>query len=297
MELRHLRYFVAIAEHGSISRAARAIYIAQPALTKQLHDLERELGTTLVERRSRGIELTPGGRQFLADAREILTASTLAKERALRAGTGQMGSLSIGITVLHALLPVFLRIMHTFRSSQPEVSISLRQLLSAPQIEDIRAEKLDAGILFFRPANDAALEGTVIHEEPLVLAVPRDSFWAGHPPAQLNDLASADFIWFPRSASPDYHDQLIYCFHKAGFTPKVTQEGADNRALLSLVAAGLGCTILPAAAQVNAPDSVVFMPVADLDFQLPLELVWRTDNHSPVLRRFVRDAQACAARR
>ncbi|CAM5222774.1 DNA-binding transcriptional LysR family regulator OS=Castellaniella defragrans OX=75697 GN=HNR28_000607 PE=3 SV=1 [Castellaniella defragrans] len=294
VELRHLRYFVAIAEHGSISRAARSVYVAQPALTKQLRDLEEELGVTLFERRARGIELTPGGRQFLADARGILEAAALAKERAIRVSVGQVGSLSIGMTVLHTLLPIFLRIMHTFRSARPGVSISLRQLLSGPQVEGIRSEELDAGMLFFRPTNDESLMGMVVHQEPLVLAVPRDSAWVKVPPHRLSELATADFIWFPRSVSPDYHDQLIYCFRKAGFTPRVTQEGTDNSSLLSLVAAGLGCTILPAAARMGAPDSVVFMTLDDLDVQLPLELVWRSDNHSPLLHRFIEVARACS---
>lgn len=295
MELRHLRYFVAITEHGSISQAARAVHIAQPALTKQMRDLEEELGVVLLERRSRGIDLTPAGRQFLADAVRILDEAAAAKERAVRVNNGQMGSLSVAITVLHALLPIFSQILRAFRLSQPGVSISLRQMLSGPQIEGIRSGKLDAGLLFFRPTNDESLEGTTIYQEPLALAVPRDSALANNPPKRLRELGGKEFIWFPRSVSPDYHDQLIYSFRKAGFTPRVTQEGTDNGSILGLVAAGLGCTILPATARLNAPDSVVFLQVEDLDIQLPLELVWRSDNNSPALQRFVEAAQACAA--
>ncbi|WP_169708695.1 LysR family transcriptional regulator [Trinickia terrae] len=296
MELRHLRYFVAVTEHGSISQAARGVHIAQPALTKQIRDLEEELGLTLFERRSRGIQLTPAGQQFLTDATRILNEVALAKERARRVSNGQIGSLSIAITVLHALLPIFSQIMRAFRKSVPGVSISLRQLLSGPQLEEIRSGRLDAGFLFFRPAGDEALTGFTIHREPLALAVPRDSDWAAKPPERLRELCEADFLWFPRKASPDYHDQLIHCFRKAGFTPRVTQEGEDNSALLSLVAAGLGCTILPATASINAPESVVFLEVKDLDIKLPLDLVWRSDNSSPALQRFVEVVQACVSK-
>jgi DNA-binding transcriptional LysR family regulator len=296
MELRHLRYFVAVAQHGGISQAARALHIAQPALTKQIQDLEEELGIVLVERRARGIDLTVGGRQFLTDAIRILDEAAAAKERAVKVSNGQLGSLSIAVTVLHALLPTFSQIMRLFRASQPGVSISLRQMLSGPQIEGIRSGELDAGFLFFPPAGDESLACTTVHLEPLVLAVPRDSKLASEPPKLLSELNDAEFIWFPRSATPDYHDRLIYCFRKAGFTPRVTQEGTDNSSLLSLVAAGLGCSILPDAARVNAPDSVVFLQVSDLDIQLPLELVWRSDNNSPALQRFVEVARSCAAR-
>lgn len=295
MELRHLRYFVAVAQHGGISQAARALHIAQPALTKQIRDLEEELGIALVERQARGIDLTLGGRQFLVDAIRILDEAAAAKERALRVSNGQIGSLSIAMTVQHALLPIFSQIMRAFRANQPGVSISLRHMLSGPQIEGIRSGELDAGFLFFRPADDESLASTTVHQEPLVLAVPRNSRLASEPPKSLRELNGVDFVWFPRSVSPDYHDRLIHCFRKAGFTPRVTQEGMDNNLVLSLVAAGLGCTILPGAARLNAPDSVLFLQVADLDIQLPLELVWRSANSSPALQRFVEVARSCAA--
>lgn len=115
------------------------------------------------------------------------------------------------------------------------------------------------------------------------------------PPTKLAELNGADFIWFPRSVSPDYHDQLIYSFRKAGFTPHVTQEGTDNSSLLSLVAAGVGCSILPAAAGLNSPESVAFFQLDDLDIELPLQLVWRTDNTSPALLRFVEVGLSCTA--
>lgn len=181
MELRHLRYFVATAEHGSISQAARILHVAQPALTKQIRDLEEELGVVLFERQPRGIHLTPAGRQFLTDAIKILRETAAAKERAVRISNGQIGSLSIAITVLHALLPIVSRIIKTFRASAPGVSLSLQQILSGPQIEMICASELDAGFLFFRPSDDESLAGATIHLEPLVLAVPRDSAWATHP--------------------------------------------------------------------------------------------------------------------
>jgi DNA-binding transcriptional LysR family regulator len=293
MELRHLKYFVAVTMHGSISQAARAVHIAQPALTRQIRDLEEELGLALFERRSHGIELTLAGRQFLVDATRILEEAAAAKERALRVNNGQIGTLSVAMTVQHGLLPIFSQTMLAFRTRMPGVSISLRQLLSGPQLEELRSGKLDAGFLLFRPRDDESLSGITLHREPLLLAVPCDSPLAKKPPRHLRELGGTEFIWFPRNASPGYHDQLIHCFRKGGFTPRVTQEGADNNALLCMVAAGLGCTILPAIASVNAPESVVFLELEDLDIQLPLELVWRSDNTSPALQRFVEVAQAC----
>src|SRR5438105_3908035 len=212
MELRHLKYFVAVTEHGSITQAANRVHIAQPALTKQIRDLEDELGFELFERHARGVALTAGGRQFLADAVRILDDATKAKVRGLRASNGQIGEPSVGVTALHGFHPVFAEIMRAFKEEIPEVSLFLQGVLSGPQVESIRSGKLDAGFLFFRPTNDEALSGELILMEPLVLAVPRQSRWEAKPPRRLRELNNEDFIWFPRSASPTYHDQLIHCF-------------------------------------------------------------------------------------
>src|ERR1700741_2288184 len=171
MELRHLKYFMAVVEHGGISRAANALHVAQPALTKQIHDLEEELGVTLFDRRPRGAELTAVGLQFSTDVRKILDDIAVMKERVRRASIGQIGSLSVGINVLHSWSSLISQILRAFRLQNPEVSIMLNQLLSGPQVEMIRSGELDAGFLFYRPPDDESLAGLLIDTETMLLAV------------------------------------------------------------------------------------------------------------------------------
>jgi DNA-binding transcriptional LysR family regulator len=292
VEIRQLKYFLAAVEHGSISQAARSLFVAQPALTKQIRNLEEELGVTLLERLPRGIALTAAGRQFFRNASKIQDDLISAKQQAIQASTGQLGTMTLGLTVLHSLLPIIAEILRRFRQDAPRVSVTLHQLISGPQVDRIRAGELDAGFLFYRPLDDPTLSGTLISTEKLMLAVPRDSQWATHPPKRLAELNGVDMIWFPRGATPMYYDHLMHHFHKAGYTPHVAMEGSDNAAILTLVTAGMGCAILPALARYQAEDSVVFLPLEDLNLEMPLELVWHTENPSPVLQRFVEIARA-----
>jgi DNA-binding transcriptional LysR family regulator len=287
MELRQLKYFVAVAEHQSISTAARTLYIAQPALTKQIHHLEEELGVTLLKRLPRGVTLTAAGQQFLNDAIKIQNDVLMARQNARQASNGQIGTLSLGLTITYQLLPEVATALRQFRENAPEVSVSLAQILSGPQVDRIRTGELDAGFLFFRPVDDPTLTGMLIAKQRLVLAMPTEPRWTDHPPRKLADLNGRDFIWFPRSATPLYHDHLIACFRQAGFLPHVVMEGTDNNSLLTLVTAGMGCAILPERVKTHATPDVTFIDLEDLDLDMPLELVWRVDNESPVLHRFL----------
>lgn len=287
MELRQLRYFVSVAEHGSISHAARSLFIAQPALTKQIHQLEEELGVVLFDRLHRGIALTAAGKQFFKDISHFQDDLIRAKQNALHASQGRIGNIALGLTILHRLLPEVSKVLRKFREGSPEVSLTLRQMLSGPQVDKIRDGELDAGFLYFRPMDDRTLDGLLFSRQRLMLVIPNEPKWTKDAPRRLADLNDRDFIWFPRQATPAYHDQLISEFRRAGFLPRVVMEGTDNNSLLTLVTAGMGCTILPELASAHASDEVVFLTLEDLSLELPLELVWRSDNTSPVLARLI----------
>ncbi|VWC75977.1 LysR family transcriptional regulator [Burkholderia lata] len=287
MELRQLKYFIAAAELGSISEASRSLYIAQPALTKQIQLLESEIGVPLLARLPRGVALTAAGKQFLAGAKRIIEEINLAKQQAVRASNGKIGNLSVGIAILHYLPPDVAATLKTFRDALPDVSISLRQVLSSPQIDMIRNGELDAGFLFFRPTSDESLRGLLFTKQRLVLAMPKEPSWTDNPPKRLSDLKGRNFVWFPRNATPLYHDQIIACFRKHGFVPNVVVEGIDNHALLTLVAAGMGCAVLPDLARGLALPQIEFVELEDLDLDMPLEFVWRADNDSPVLQQLI----------
>lgn len=287
MDLRQLRYFVAVAERGNISAAAQAVYIAQPALTRQMQALEEELGTALFERTRRGVLLTDAGEQLLADARRLLDDATAAMERAQRAGRGEIGHLSIALPLVQTMAALTADVLRDYRREAPGVSITLNHMLSEHQLSGLSDGRLDAGFLVFRPADDPAFDGIPIYTDRMLLAYPADWTWPDGPPKALRDLDGLDFVWLPRNAAPVWHDQLINCFFSAGFVPKPVILGGDATAMLTLVAAGMGCTVLSESAKHIAPDTVAFMELSDLHVAQHWQLVWRTENRSAPLKRFI----------
>lgn len=298
MDLRQLRYFVAVAEQGSISVAAQSVHIAQPALTRQIQALEDELGTRLFERTTRGVKVTDAGNQLLLDAGKLLDDAAAAKERAVRAGHGEMGHISIALPVMQNLAPAIAGVLKKYRNEVPGVGITLQHLLSDVQLRLISEGRLDAGFLLFRPLDDASLSGISIFSERMLLAYPSDWKWPnGKKPRILKDLQDLDFVWLPRTAAPAWHDRLIRCFYDAGFIPRTAVHGVDAASMLTLVAAGMGCTVLPEGARNRAPPTVAFMTLSDLTIRQNWELVWRRDQCSSVLHRFVRVVSDYQARR
>lgn len=287
MDLRQLRYFVAVAQHGSISVAAQAVHIAQPALTRQMQALEEELETALFERTTRGVNLTDAGKQLLTDANRLLDDTAAAKERAKRAGRGEIGHLSIALPVVQTLAPMTAEVLRNYRCEVPGISLTLHHLLSDSQLNLLSSRQLDAGFLLFRPPDDPAFEGIPIFSEKMLLAYPVGWQWERGKPQFLRDLNDVEFVWLPRNAAPIWHDKLIHCFFNAGFIPKASVHGVDAGSMLTLVAAGMGCTVLPESVRKIAPETVAFMEIADLNITQHWELVWRKENRSSLLRRFI----------
>lgn len=287
MDLRQLRYFVTVAEHRSISVAAQKVHIAQPALTRQMQALEEDLGTALFQRTARGVNLTDAGKQLLTDASRLLDDAATAKERARRAGRGEIGHLSIALPVVQTLAPMTAEVLRKYRHEVPGVSITLRHLLSAEQLALLASGRLDAGVLLVRPSGDPAFNGIHIFSEKMLLAYPSAWQWENGRPKSLRDLNEVEFVWLHRNEAPAWHDKLIHCFFDAGFIPKASILGADAASMLTLVAAGMGCTVLPESVKRIAPDTVAFMEIPDLKMTQHWELVWRADNRSSSLMRFI----------
>lgn len=290
MDFKRLNYFQIVVDEGSITAAAKRIPLAQPALTRQLQLLEDEVGTMLLTRSRNGIRLTVAGRAFYCDTRKLVGEFEQAKRNAQRIADGHLGQLHLGVTVMHLWVPQITGLLNCFRERYPEVSLKVDSLLSGPQVEAIRREQLDAGILFF-PPDDESLCSHCLYEDHLVLVTSATSRLAKHPPKRLSELNNEEFIWFDRSASPTYHDKLIHAFQRADFTPHVVQEGADNATMLCLVAAGMGCTILPAMTMAGAPKGVISHRVRDLDLKLPLMLVWRRNSGLSAVHKLIEIAE------
>ncbi|MCA1325563.1 LysR family transcriptional regulator [Herbaspirillum sp. alder98] len=288
MEIRHLRYFTAVAEQGSVAAAARKLNIVQPALSRQIHDLEEQLGTPLFERSVRGVQLTSAGRQFLRDTTKLLADLDAARERALRAAAGLEGSLRIGISPNHTWHPLILQRLRRFQRAYPNVALMLESSLSPQQLSHIKEGRIDGGFVALRDPGDTELAGVKVLSSGLLLAVPSHSPYARKPPLRLRDLKDEPCVWFPRERSPVYHDYLIHQCQRAGLSPRLVQIGADVATTLGMVAAGMGYSIVSEVSRYNSPKEVVLHPHRDLPDVYDVELVMRADVDHPVLAAFAR---------
>jgi len=292
MELRHLRYFVAVGEEQHYGRAAERLRLAQPALSRQIQDLESEIGFQLFDRLPRGVRLSAAGKTFLDEARLILQHVSEATIRAGRVARGLAGTLRVGFTESaswHGVVPDSFR---QFRQGQPAAELQLSPLSSLDQVQAVRSGRLDAGFVFNMPKTDPELDQVLVASQKLVLAAPK-----GHPltkskSLRLRDLTGADFIWFPRRQSPAYYDRLMQTCSRGGLaTPRIVQEAVDQATMLSLVACRLGVAFVSDATRWRCPQDVVLRPVADLHLPIGFSLIWRKDNASPLLARFVADVR------
>jgi len=296
VELRHLRYFLAVAEHGSVAEAARHLHIVQPALSRQIKDLEDELGTELFNRGARGVELTTVGKHFVSDVKTILADLQMARERVLRIANGQLGALRIGVTPNYSWHPGILRPLHAFKASYPDVSVMLEPALSAKQLDKIADGGLDGGFVAWRDRQDPRFSGCRVLDCKLVLAVPRHSKLADKAALTLVDLKDEPCIWFAREIAPAFYDFLIHQCQLVGFSPRLVQIGGDVATILGLVAAGMGYSIVPDAAQYSCPEEVLLLEAPDLRGAYEVEFVWRLDDTNPGLCQLVRTIRDSSAR-
>lgn len=288
MELRHLRYFLAVAENKGFVKASISLRIAQPAVSRQIRDLEQELGVVLFQRSKSGVTLTFPGECFLKDVQRMFTILEEAQSRARRAQSGYTGAISIGVVETFAWHEAITQSLQKFQHQCPDVVLNVALMSSPEQLAAIRDERLTAGFLFDRSPDDELFEGIAILTSQAVLAVPASSPYATHPPKSLAELQAENFILIQRAQNPLYYDRIIHACYSAGLTPRIVQSGTNDSSNLSLVAAGLGLTIVPAATESRKPKSVVLVPVGDLNLVTKMELVWRRDCNLPELKNFVR---------
>src|SRR6266542_538212 len=293
MELRHLRYFVQVAEEQHYGRAAERLRIAQPALSRQIQDLEGEIGFKLFDRLPRGGKISASGKSFLVDARRILHEVNEAAARAKRVASGQSGTLRVGFVESvswHGVVPDSFR---EFRECQPDAELQPKPASSLEQTEAVHSGRMDAGFVFTIAHVSRELAQLPVASLNLMLAAPK-----GHPltklkKLRLRDLSDAAFVWFPRRESPAYYDRLMHeCFRGGLKSPHIVQEAVNEATILSLVSCRLGVAFVSSATRWRCPASVVVLPVMDLNLPLPLALIWRKDNVSQLLATFVADVRS-----
>jgi DNA-binding transcriptional LysR family regulator len=288
MELRQLRYFIAAGEEQHFRRAAKRLRIAQPALSRQIQNLEEEMGFELFERMPRGVRLSAAGKLYLNDARRVIAEIDGAVGRARRIAHGQAGILRVGCVdslSWHGIVPDSFRV---FREQQPDAELDLRALITAEQVPAIESGSLDAGFVVTSSKLSKDLEQVEVGAANFEVAVP-----AGHPltraaKIRLRDLVDYPFVWFPRHRLPAFYDQLMAACAKGGLShPRIVQETDREVTLLTLVAWRIGLALVTNNTRWRCPPGVVLLPVPDLHMPIKFSLIYRRDNRSILLARFV----------
>ena len=295
MELRHLRYFVAVAEERNFTRAAARLGIGQPPLSQQIKDLEAEVEARLFRRLPTGAELTEAGAAFLDEARAALAAAERAALAARRAAEGRIGRLRIGCTGSGFFNPLVTGALRAFGAAYPDVSVVLEEGNTGLLLERLAAGFLDAAFLRPHEGLPPALRAHGGVDEPMQVALPESHPLAGADAVRLADLAGARFVLFPRPMGESLHDTITNACRAAGFEPLRGQEAQQFPSIINLVASGLGVSLVPASLTQVRVAGVRFRPI---DGPVPLarlRLVSSRASHAQTLRNFLALANGAPA--
>jgi DNA-binding transcriptional LysR family regulator len=295
MELRHLRYFLAVAEERQFTKAAARLHIQQPPLSQQIQELERELGFALFTRLPRGVELTPAGTTFAVDAQKVLAALEQGVINARRVASGQLGSLHIGLTSSAAFHPLATAVIRRFRETHPGIAIDLSEINAAGIIERMVDGRIDAAILRKPIETPPALHFELLHEENMVLVLPLGHILLKSRTLRvpLRKLAGERFIFVRRPGAPGMYADFIRACEAAGFKPQVVNEVPRMSSAINLVAAGAGITLVPASMQRYQQESVVYREInGDDAFRAPLHLVTNRESANPAALQFAQAVMA-----
>ena len=289
LELRQLRYFVAVAEELHFGRAAARLHMTQPPLSQAILALEALLGAPLFARSRRFVALAPAGAALLPEARRLLAQAGALPELVRRAADGATGTLALAFvsSADYSVLPPFLR---RYRDAYPQVEVALQEATSDVQIDELLHARVDAGLLI-APLPDRVrdeLDYRLVLSEPLILAAPA-GIGAALPdgPVWLKDLPPLPLIIFPRPIAPGLHDAILACLRAAGLAPPIAQEAIQMQTIVSLVSAGMGMALVPQSVSNLMRAGVEYRALRDATPQVETGLAWRRDNASPVLRGFL----------
>jgi DNA-binding transcriptional LysR family regulator len=291
MELRHLRYFVTLAEELHFGRAAERLHMAQPPLSQQIRQMEAELGFQLFHRTKRTVQLTEAGQVFLEESLRILRQLEQAMQRGRQISRGEMGQLAIAF-VASAAYNVLPEVLRTFRAAVPGVTLQLQELTTEQQLQWLGEGRIDVGFLR-PPVLDDTFSSEIIFEEPLMVTLPVTHRLALSEKVSLRELVREPFILFPRSQAPGLYDQIISLCQQADFSPIVAQEAIQMQTIVSLVAAEMGIAIVPASLQNLQRTGVVYKAVEELTPKVAIAMMWRSRDTSPATQKFLEVARQC----
>ena len=295
MELRQMRYFLALAQELNFGRAALRLHMAQPPLTRQIRALEDELGTALFRRTPRGVELTAAGQALLDEVPNVLALTQRARERAQLAGEGLIGRLDVGIFG-SGVLDVIPRLLADFHRQRPEVRLALHNMTKAEQLHALRERRITVG--FNRLVQDEPGLGVLtVLREPLVVGLPESHPLCAHAEIDLRQLSGVPMILYPNAPLPGLAEEVTTAFLSEGTRLEVAQTVEDVLTCVALVASGFGCCITTCSAMSLRLPGVAYRPLRSRRLRdIALCCLHRSDDHSPVLAAFLEVVRAFSAR-
>lgn len=292
MELRHLRYFVAVGEELHFGRAAARLSIVQPSLSQQIRQLEDELGFALLYRTKRSVELTDAGKVFLSEAQQVLARVQEAKRTAQRAYRGEVGRLVVGYisSSTYDLLPVMLRI---YRERFPDVEVALRELTTREQLRALKEEYIDVGLLRL-PISVPLIQVEVVRREPIVCVLPEKHPLTVRQRIAVSELANEQFVLQSSQRGAGYYVQLMNLCLASGFSPNVIQEVTEIHTIVSLVAAGMGISLVPLSARNIRSQGVVYRELEGPVTFTEMAVAWLRGTRSAIIQNFLTVAKQTA---
>ena len=294
IELRHLRYFIAVAEELHFGHAGERLNISQPPLSQQIQILEQQIGARLFARTNRSVSLTEAGRQFLADSRQILSQVDDAAARAARLHHGETGELRIGFTSSAPFIKAVSDTLSTFRRRYPDVHIQTRETNTREQIVPLNEGALDLGLMRNTQLPDTLVWERVLRE-PLLAMVPRDHPLASKPRVSLRELAREPFVFFDPHVGTGLYDDILGLMRRYDLTPAITQEVGEAMTIIGLVAAGLGVSILPASFRRVQLLEMCWLPIEEQDAVSEMWLVWSKHHEQGQAARRFRESLLASA--
>ncbi|QNA86642.1 LysR family transcriptional regulator [Sphingomonas sp. So64.6b] len=285
--LRHLPYFLAVAEAGSLLAAAGRLNTAQSAISRRIRLLEQELGgTPLFAREARGMRLLPAGAALLEEAQAILDAAGRAHARIQAISGGTVGSITVGFAEIVTRQPGMLGALEAFGTAHPDIAVQLRPLVSEEQRAELESGGIDIGFLYHAPEEDVAAALTSprlrfaarpLMLDPYLLAIHTDHPLAGRKSIRLADLGQEPIIWASHKKNPRLYDRLLAACERRGYAPRIVMETPTSDVTMAVVNRAMGIGFVPASLRGHAPPDVAFIQPVDFDMAMQLSLVWRTD--------------------
>jgi DNA-binding transcriptional LysR family regulator len=283
MELRQLKYFVAVAEELNFRRAAERLFMEQPPLSRQIRQLEDELQVELFHRSKRGVTLTSAGQAFLSEARLTLAQAERAAKIAQQASEPKKLTVGFSICAFNRVLP---ELIQAYRQQYPTIAVTLTEMSSEAQIQALLTEEIDIGFVH-APISHPDLLTLTLLSEPLVVALPPHHPLSTRETIDLRSLANEAFIICPESVKPDLYAQVMQLCHEAGFSPHIAQQASPPEVLLGFVASGMGVSLVAAGAETRHNASVLYRRLSAPTPVLEIVAAWREKTRSPVLEDFL----------